>query len=284
MKHKTQRWPLLGMFAGAAMLTGCATLTNVFGGVPAPERVQGMSYLAISNLGALEGSCLTLSQHYEQGTRMLEEELVEHIEACEQLIEGAHKELNARVKAAESEAISASVQQDYESFAAQQRQKQQRKKEEWRKAEEERRAAAALQAQLEAAKRQAAARQAELEKKILTTAVLTAVADIEDKPIAHNINQPSKTNLKEFLACVELAYPNKGYDVKMSGKHLSIVVKKASLPRGDFPITMAFTENPEYWRMTQLKVADIEARSDVDRFVLSQNLTAESCPRDGGLF
>lgn len=284
MKGKAKQGLMLAVLGATVGLAGCTTIATVFGGVKAPERVQGLSYLAISRLGALEGSCLVLSEHYEDGSSLLEEELAEHVEACEKTIEGAHKELNQRVKDVEQEAISASVQQDYEHFAAQQRQRQQLKQEEWRKAEEERQRAAMLKAQLEEAERNVAQRQQELQEKLADTAALQALSKVADKPIAHHVNQPSQAYLKEFLACVELAYPNQGYDVKRSGKQLSIVVKKAKLPRGDFPIAMAFNEYPDYWRMTHLKVADIEARSDTDRFVLSQNLTAESCPRDGGLF
>lgn len=284
MKRITQQALKLAVLSGVVLLAGCTTLANVFGGVKAPERVQGMSYLAISKLGALEGSCLVLSEHYEDGATLLEDELVEHVEACEKLIEGAHRELNQRVKEVEEEAISASIQQDYERFAAQQRQREEARQAEWRRAEQERQRAAALKAQLEEAERQAELREQKLVEKLQHTNVMQALSRIEDKPIAHNINQPSQTYLKEFLACVELAYPNKGYDVKRSGKQLTIVVKEANLPRGDFPIAMAFNEYPDYWRMTHLKVADIEARSDADRFVLSQNLTAEGCPRDGGLF
>src|SRR5699024_929907 len=284
MKGRVKQGLMLDVLGSTIWLDGCTTLATMFGGVKAPERVQGLSYLAISRLGALEGSCLVLSEHYEDGTSLLEEELAEHIEACEKTIEGVHRELNQRVKDVEQEAISASVQQDYEYFAAQQRQRQQIRQEEWRKAEEERQRAAVLKAQLQEAERKVAERQQELQEKLSHTNVMQALEKIDDKPIAHHVNQPSQARLKEFLACVELAYPNQGYEVKRSSKQLTIVVKQAKLPRGDFPIAMAFNEYPDYWRMTHLKVADIEARSDTDRFVLSQNLTAESCPRDGGLF
>jgi len=261
-------------------LAGCANLRDALQlqqGVPAPERVQGMSYLAISQLGALEDSCLTLSHHYEQEDTLSSEELAALIFDCESVIARAQQALNNRVKEAEAEAISASLQQDYEQFVAQ-------KEEEWRRAEKQRQAAAALRAQLAQAELLQEQRESELKERMLATQVQEALKKIEDKPIAHNAADPSNTTLKEFLACVELAYPNKGYEVKQNGKQLSIVVKEAKLPRGDLPITLRFSENAEYWRMTHLMVADIEARSDADRFVLSQNLTAESCPKEGGLF
>lgn len=262
------------------LLAGCAGLRDMWAhqqGVPAPERVQGMSYLAISQLGALEDSCLTLSHHYEREDTLPSEDMAALVFDCESGIARAQHELNNRVKEAEAEAISASLQQDYDQFVAQ-------REEEWRRAEKHRQAAAALRAQLEQAERVQKERESELKERMLTTNVQVALQKIDDKPIAHNAADPSSTTLKEFLACVELAYPNKGYDVKQNGKQLSIVVKEAKLPRGDLPITMRFSENSEYWRMTYLMVADIEARSDADRFVLSQNLTAESCPQEGGLF
>jgi len=277
LQYGLQASLLLAVVVG---LAGCANLREALQlqqGVPAPERVQGMSYLAISQLGALEDSCLTLSHHYEQEDTLPSEEIAALVFDCEGEIARAQQELNNRVKEAEAEAISASLQQDYEQFIAQ-------KEEEWRRAEKQRQAAAALRAQLEEAERLQEQRENELRERMQATQVQVALKKIEDKPIAHNAGDPSNTTLKEFLACVELAYPNKGYEVKQNGKQLSIVVKEAKLPRGDLPITVRFSENSEYWRMTHLMVADIEARSDEDRFVLSQNLTAESCPKEGGLF
>lgn len=262
------------------LLAGCANLRDTLSlqaGVAVPERVNGMSYLAISQLGALEDSCETLANHYENDTLLPSEEIASLVFDCEGTIARAQQELSNRVKEAEAEAISASLLKDYAQFKAQ-------REEEWRRAERQRQAAAALRAQLEEAERLQEVRESELKARMLTAKVYAAMKNIEDKPIAHNAGDPSGTTLKEFLACVELAYPNQGYEVKQQGKQLSIVIKEAKMPRGDLPITMRFSENAEYWRMNYLMVADIEARTDVDRFVLSQNLTAESCPKEGGLF
>lgn len=264
----------------ALVLSACATVRDALHlqqRVPVPERVQGLSYLAISQIGALQDSCLTLSNHYENQTQLPREEVAALVFDCESVIARAQQEISNRVKQAEAEAISESLKEDYEQFLA-------RREAEWRRAEQQRQAAAALRAQLEEAERQQREREAALKEQIKSTQAYAALEKIKDKPIAHNAGDPSDTMLKTFLACVELAYPNKGYAVKQNGKELNIEVKEAKLPRGDLPIIMRFTESSDYWRMTYLMVADIEARSDADRFVLSQNLTAESCPQEGGLF
>ena len=276
-------WTLLPVL----LIAGCASLPlemGRLGGSTAPETVAGLTYDAMQELGALRGTCAHLQDMRRQGRRVDTVEMTERLlPACEQMIERAREEARQAREAAEQREIAVFMAREWAVVEAQVAQRRSRERE-WREAEQQRQEAELLRAQLARAEEKQAERRAALAERIRTTNIYDKLSEYEDKPVAHSIGQPSQTTLKTFLACVELAYPNKGYRISQSGRTLTIVAREAQLPRGDLPIEMRFNENPQYWRMTYLMVADIEARQDADRFVLSQNLVAQSCPQEGGLF
>ena len=242
-----------------------------------PDRISGLTYAAIDELGALHGPCAYLADLHARALTLTEAELSAVLDGCKTQIMAAEAEEAERLRAAEEQAIAEMMAREWQAV-------EQAREQEWREAEQRRQEAELLRAQLAAAEEKEQQRRAALLERIGQAAVQRELAGVQDKPIAHNLGQPLKTTLKTFLACVELAYPNQGYQVTRSGRTLTVVMREAELPRGDLAIESRFVENPEYWRMTYLRVADIEARTDADRFVLSQNLTAESCPQEGGLF
>lgn len=268
-------------------LAGCASLPYELPGmsaVPAPERVAGLRYAQMEELGALRGACAHLQDMRQQGRRLRPQELEEQLlPACKRQIEGAQARLARERQEAEERAIAEMMEREW-AWVQEQAALRRSREAEWREAERQRQEAELLRAQLAQAEQAQAERRAALAQRIMATNVQAALEEYEDKPIAHSMGQPSATTLKTFLACVELAYPNQGYRVSQSGRTLTVIARKAQLPRGDLPIETRFVENANYWRMTYLMVADIEARTDADRFVLSQNLAAEGCPQEGGLF
>ncbi|WP_111656096.1 hypothetical protein [Isoalcanivorax indicus] len=268
-------------------LAGCASLPFDAPGVStavAPERVAGLRYAQMEELGALRGACAHLQDMRKQGRRVRQQELDEQLlPACERQIQAAQDRLARQRQEAEEQAIAEMMAREW-AWVQEQAALRRSREAEWREAERQRQEAELLRAQLAVAEQAQAERRAALAQRIMSTQVQQALADYEDKPIAHSMGQPSATTLKTFLACIELAYPNKGYRVSQSGRTLTVIARQAQLPRGDLPIEARFVENANYWRMTYLMVADIEARSDADRFVLSQNLVAEACPQEGGLF
>ncbi|MBZ2188439.1 hypothetical protein K8B33_04990 [Alcanivorax sp. JB21] len=276
-------WTLLP----ALLMAGCASLPlemGGFGGSTAPQTVAGLTYEEIQQLGALRGTCAHLQDMRRQGRRVDATEMTERLlPACEQMIESAREKARQEREEAERREIAVFMAREWAVVEAQVAQRRSRERE-WREAEQQRQEAELLRAQLAQAEEKQAERRAALAERIRTTTIYDKLSEYEDKPVAHSIGQPSQTTLKTFLACVELAYPNKGYRISQSGRTLTIIAREAQLPRGDLPIEMRFNENPQYWRMTYLMVADIEARQDADRFVLSQNLVAQSCPQEGGLF
>src|SRR5690606_23959995 len=226
---------------------------------------------------ALHGSCAYLKDLRDQALLLPEAEFSTVLAACTAQVMKAEEAEAERLRAEEERAIAELMAREWQAV-------EEAREQEWREAERRRQEAELLRAQLAEAEQKEQERRQALMLRISQTVVQRELADVPDKPIAHNLGQPLKTTLKTFLACVELAYPNKGYRIERSGRNLTVVMREAELPRGDLAIESRFVENPEYWRMTYLRVADIEARTDADRFVLSQNLTAESCPQEGGLF
>ncbi len=268
-------WLLLLLAAGCTPISD-VTLPWVPQATP-PDRISGLTYAGIDELGALRGPCAYLADLHARALTLTEAELSAVLDACKTQIMAAEAEEAERLRRAEEQAIAEMMAREWQAV-------EQAREQEWREAEQRRQEAELLRAQLAAAEEKERQRRAALLQRLSQAVVQRELADVQDKPIAHNLGQPLKTTLKTFLACVELAYPNKGYQITRSGRNLTVVMREAELPRGDLAIESRFVENPEYWRMTYLRVADIEARTDADRFVLSQNLTAESCPQEGGLF
>lgn len=269
------------LLLAALLAAGCTPISDVVmpwvPQVAPPDRIGGFTYAGMDALGALHGPCAYLGDLYERALTLPEAELGPVLEACTAQILKAELEEAERLRAEEEQAIAEMMAREWQAVEA-------AREQEWREAERRRQEAELLRAQLAAAEQREQQRREALRRRLDQAVVQRELANVPDKPIAHNLGQPLKTTLKTFLACVELAYPNKGYQVTRSGRNLTVVIREAELPRGDLAIEARFVDNPEYWRMTYLRVADIEARTDADRFVLSQNLTAESCPQEGGLF
>lgn len=277
--HARARGACVGLLL--LLAAGCTPISDVtlpwVPQITPPDRIGGLTYAEIDELGALHGPCAYLGDLHARALTLTEVEFGPVLEACKAQIMKAEAEEAERLRAEEEQAIAEMMAREWQAV-------EQAREQEWREAEQRRQEAELLRAQLAAAEEKERQRRAALLQRLSQAVVQRELADVQDKPIAHNLGQPLKTTLKTFLACVELAYPNKGYQITRSGRNLTVVMREAELPRGDLAIESRFVENPEYWRMTYLRVADIEARTDADRFVLSQNLTAESCPQEGGLF
>lgn len=263
-------------------LASCASLRDAsppwVPHVAPPDRIAGLTYADIDRLGALHGPCAYLADLHNQQLTLPEERYRQLVlPGCEAQISKAEEQEAARLRAEEERAIAELMEREWQRV-------EEAREQEWREAERRRQEAELLRAQLARAEELEQQRREALQQRISQAAIQQELANVPDMPIAHNLGQPLKTTLKTFLACIELAYPNQGYQITRSGRNLTIIANEARLPRGDLAIETRFIENPAYWRMTYLRVADIEARTDADRFVLSQNMTAESCPQEGGLF
>ena len=261
------------------LLAGCQVLTvpgdraaELFGRVKAPERVLGLDHAAIAEIGAQEGECSELYELHAQGERvrrdLLEQRLLpecgERIREAQEKLEGEQEALLLAAREARR------IEEERQRRAREQRQREQQEQE-----QDRREAISEFVAREEILFREA---------RLGEAAVHHALEEIPERPVAHFTGQPGKAPLHRFLACMEISYSNDGYEVEYAGRELELLIRNVGMPRGRVPVEMRFLEQGDYWLMTHLKVADIEAGSAEDRFVLSQNLVVQGCPEDSDLF
>ena len=258
----------LTLLAGCSRQGMVGTSAGLFGRVEAPETVSGFEYSEIRAMGGLRDECLVLSDIYRRRAYVREADLETWLlPECEAIVAVEQARIAEEQAIAELVAREWAIIQHRLEIMRREEARQRRLEREAREAEEA--SARELQA---------------LRDAVAGAAIWHELRDIEDKPLAHTQGQPSEVSLKNFLACVELAYPNQGYEISRSGRNLSVIARRARLPRGEMPIETRFVEYPGAWLMSYLKVADIEPRSAADRYVLSENLLAERCHSDSGVF
>jgi hypothetical protein len=277
---------IMAVITFAALVSACgvlrerapAPLASLIDRQLPPDQVAGLDYGEIAELG-VEGSCTPLAEAWAEGRALPRRDIDEWmLPQCQtDVVEAlARQQENARIEYLVEEAWLALEQ----------------RRERERRAEQRRRLAAELQRrqllkEQELAQQQASreARRQALLGRLAAAAIHDALATVEvaDKPLAYSLGQVSERSLANFLACVELAYPNRGYEVTRDGRRLVIIAQQAALPRGRLPIEARFTEHDEFWLLTFLKVAEISAANAQDRFILAQNLLAQSCYGEDGL-
>lgn len=265
----------------AVLASGCTALRpSTPPLVAVPTHIQGLDYQQIEELGIGEGACSELHQLHREQVPLTLRTLDPLVTECADQVAAA-RERRARdqalsVQLEEQQAIDALMASEWERIQAE---LERRRAEQLRRRQEAARMEQLIQAQQRAAQ-EAARQRAQLMVQIEQASIQRRLRNVADKPVAYKLNQPQGLMLKRLLACVELAYPNKGWDVEYSGRNLTVVARDARLPRGDLPVEFRFQENANYWRLHYLRVADIETRTDEDRYVLSQNLIADSCPME----
>jgi hypothetical protein len=291
-------FPRLSVFTLLALCfaaSGCATLRErapdglaalIDRAVP-PAEVAGLDYPAIATLD-VHDSCDILAALYEQGRKLPRRELERNLlPACAADVEAA------LARERESVRLDVLIEEAWQALLL--------RREEARKAEERRLLEAELQRRqmLQLQKQQQSEREKEKEQasasresrreawqaRLAAASIHATLTDlaIPDLPVAYSAGQISERSLSNFLACVELAYPNRGYEITRDGRRLVVIAQKAALPRGRMSIEVRFTEHDEYWLLTYLQVAEITAATAQDRFILAQNLVAQSCYGEDGL-
>ncbi len=269
-----------GFLLISVLLSGGCTLlqspmestASLLGRERPPEMVSGLDYASMDKLGALRDECARLAE-FHQRRDLVRRDLLEQrlLPECRQIIHTEQQRIHAEYEKA---ALAARQRRELQRV-------QQRRKEQARRREQ-----AAEQAQREEERAALLERETrELRQERLDNArVHEALAQIPARPVAQFAGQPGNATLHYFLACLEITYPNGGYRAEHTGRELTLEIQDVQMPRGDVPVEMNFREQGEYWLMTHLKVADIEARTAEDRFVLSQNLVVEGCPGEEDLF
>lgn len=274
------------------LLSGCASLREhapdslaaLIDRAAPPAQIAGLGYDEIAALG-VHGSCDTLAQMLEQKRtlprRQLEGSL---LPSCQAEVEAA------LARERESARLDELVEQAWQALLARREKARQAEERSMLEAELQRRQLEQQQQQQqrEQSEQQAASRESrhqDWQQRLAAAAIYSTLAEFEipDRSLAFSAGQVSERSLSNFLACVELAYPNRGYQISRDGRRLVIIAEKAALPRGRMPIEVRFTEHDEFWLLTYLKVAEITAATAQDRFILAQNLVAQSCYGEDGL-
>ena len=259
---------LLLLTGGCTRQGALISAADLVGRVQAPDTVAGYEYSEIRAMGGLRDECLVLSDVHRRRGFVRAADLQDWlVPECEAIVAIEQARIAEQQAIAELVAREWAIIQHRLEIMRREEAHQRRLEREAREAEET--AARELQA---------------LRDAVAGAAIWAELQDVEDKPLAHTQGQPSEVSLKNFLACVELAYPNQGYDITRSNRNLSVIARRARLPRGEMPIEARFVEYPGAWLMSYLKGADIEPRTAADRYVLSENLLAERCHSDSGVF
>ncbi len=258
---------LLGLVAVA--LTGCASLRDstagLMGRTQAPDAVAGLSYGAIDALGAMDGACRRLAEAHRAERYVDQRQLREDwLPACRERIESVRQ--SRRLDRLVDDAYQA--QQAHEAELARQR------------AERER-----VRRDMEAARREAEKRseaaadeaQGRLRERLADAHILSILEDVPDQPLAFAVGQASERTMKNFLACLEVGYPNQGYEVDRGDDSLTVTARQADMLRGDVDIRARFVNVWDTWMLESLSVAELTARTPQDRFMLAQNLLARHC-------
>lgn len=259
------------------LLSGCASVRQgaldtgaaLTGRVLAPEQVAALDYGQIRGLDALRDECLVLADVQRRRGYIKQTDLEWLVPQCENII------ASEQARIAEEQAIAEFIAREW---AVLQHRLEQIRREEARQRRQQEAIARETQAREEAVFM--------LREAIAGALIQRELADngVQNKPLAHTQGQPVEISLNTFLACVELAYPNAGYRISRNARNLTVVAVRARLPRGEMPIEARFIEYPNSWLLNYLKVADIEPRTAADRYVLAENLLAERCHSEAGLF
>ncbi|EKF75018.1 hypothetical protein A11A3_06176 [Alcanivorax hongdengensis A-11-3] len=264
--------------AAPVLLAGCATSSFLPSFLQArqsvPDSVSGLSYPAIDRLGAMTGPCLALAEAHQNGRRITVTLLQQQwLPDCRRRIEQAR----ARQEALQ---LTRAVEQA------------------WRQVQAHGRAQQAERARLQARRqtlRQPAVKSGKNERaeasdtvseqarrhhreRLRAATINELLRGVPDLPMAYTLGQPSSLSLTGFLSCLEVAYPNQGYEIEQRRDSLVVKALQADMLRGDVTIESHFSRAWGTWVLQQLSVAQVSASRARDRYRLARNLLADECP------
>ena len=273
MKRRSPFW-LFSLGLGSLLLSGCASLmesgASLLGREPVPATVAGLPLADLGTLDIEDGACAELAEAHAEGRRVSGRRLREQwLPACAARIEQARE---ARRFDQEMDRL---VEQAWQAQRAAEREQARQRAERQR-----------VREAMEAARRDAETRQeanrkqdnrTRLRERLADAHILTILEDVPDQPLAFSLGQPSERSLKNFLACLEVGYPNQGYQVDRQEDTLTVTALQADMLRGDVDIRARFVNVWDTWMLEFLRVAEMTADTPRDRFMLAQNLMAGPC-------
>lgn len=260
-----------------AAASGCSTVVPTTAGwlgwTHAPAQVAGLDYDEIEALGARVGGCQSLYQHHSESRYLKEQQEVAWRNDCVAQI--------SRVRKARHDAEQVELEVDRAWKAVlMHKEEQRRKAERRRELREEMRQARQMAEALRNAEEEQENAQQQRQERLDGANIHGLIQDVPNLPLAFTVGSPSDMTLKRFLACLEVLYPNEGYQIRRDGDKLTVKAEQATMMRGDVLLESRYARIWGSWILQYLSVGEIRAVNAEDRYVLAQNLLGSQCQPD----
>ncbi len=260
-----------------AAVSGCSTVVPTtadwLGWTRAPAQVDGLDYHEIDALGARVGGCQSLYEHQREARYLTEQQAVVWLDDCVEQIAGARK---ARHYAQQVDLEVESAWQAVLAHKEAQRRQAQRRRE----IREGMRQAQQMAETLRNAEEEQEKAQSQRLERLDGANIHSLMLEVPNLPLAFTVGSASDMTLKRFLACLEMLYPNEGYQIRRDGDKLTVKAERATMMRGDVLLESRYTRIWDNWTLQYLSVGEIRAENAQDRYVLAQNLLGSQCQPD----
>ncbi len=260
-----------------ATASGCSTVVPTtadwLGWTRAPAQVDGLDYHEIDALGARVGGCQSLYQHH-RGARYLKEQQATAWQGdCVEQIARARK---ARRYAQQ---VDLEVERAWQAVLAH-KEAQRRQEQRRRELRDDMLQAQKMAESLRNAEEEQEKAQSQRLERLDGANIHNLMLEVPNLPLAFTVGSASAMTLKRFLACLEVLYPNEGYQIRRDGDKLTVKAERATMMRGDVLLESRYTRIWDNWTLQYLSVGEIRAENAQDRYVLAQNLLGSQCQPD----
>ena len=260
-----------------AAVSGCSTVVPTtadwLGWTRAPAQVDGLDYHEIDALGARVGGCQSLYEHHREARYLKEQQAAVWLDDCVEQIAGARK---ARHYAQQ---VDLEVESAWQALLAH-KEAQRRQAQRRREIREGMRQAQQMAETLRNAEEEQEKAQSQRLERLDGANIHSLMLEVPNLPLAFTVGSASDMTLKRFLACLEVLYPNEGYQIRRDGDKLTVKAERATMMRGDVLLESRYTKIWDNWTLQYLSVGEIRAENAQDRYVLAQNLLGSQCQPD----
>jgi hypothetical protein len=245
----------------------------LLGWTRAPAKVGGLDYHEIDALGARVEGCQSLYQHYRDARYLKEQQAAAWRDDCVEQIARARK---ARRYAQQ---VDLEVERAWQAVLAH-REAQRRQAQRRRELRDDMRQAQKMAESLRNAEEKQEKAQSQRLERLDGANIHNLMLEVPNLPLAFTVGSASEMTLKRFLACLEVLYPNEGYQIRRDGDKLTVKAERATMMRGDVLLESRYTRIWDNWTLQYLSVGEIRAENAQDRYVLAQNLLGSQCQPD----
>ena len=260
-----------------AAVSGCSTVVPTtadwLGWTRAPAQVDGLDYHEIDALGARVGGCQSLYEYHREARYLKEQQAAVWLDDCVEQIAGARK---ARHYAQQ---VDLEVENAWQALLAH-KEAQRRQEQRRRELRDDMRQAQKMAETLRNAEEEQEKAHSQRLERLDGANIHSLMREVPNLPLAFTVGSASEMTLKRFLACLEVLYPNEGYQIRRDGDKLTVKAERATMMRGDVLLESRYTRIWDNWTLQYLSVGEIRAENAQDRYVLAQNLLGSQCQPD----